>query len=397
MDPPPRERVRVGREARVDRDYLWRTAARLVAIESVNPTLVAGGAGEGEIAAWVAEAAAGLGLEVHLLDHGAGRASVVARLPGSGGGRSLMLNAHFDTVGVEGMENPFSGEIRDGRLFGRGSYDMKGSLAACLGAVRTLQEVRSLLRGDVLIAAVADEEHASIGTAEVARQFLTDGAIVTEPTSLDLCTAHKGFVWIEVETRGRAAHGSRPDLGIDANTAMGHVLHALDALQRDIAERRRHPLLGPASMHAATLHGGTGLSTYADRCVLGIERRTLPGESTDEVVAEITGLLDSIRAERPEFQAELRVLLDRPPFEARPDSALFEATGAAVQHVLGRSAQVRGEMAWMDSALLVEAGADVLVIGPHGEGAHAREEWVDLESVAQLAEILVETAELYCS
>ncbi|MGH7506744.1 MAG: M20/M25/M40 family metallo-hydrolase, partial [Longimicrobiales bacterium] len=211
----------------IDREYTTAVLRDLVRIDSVNPALVPGAAGEAEIAGYVAEALNALDCEVVVHEHAPGRVSVVGTLPGAGGGRSLMLNAHCDTVGVEDMDDPFSGDIRDGRLYGRGAYDMKGSLAGCLGAVKALREQDVTLAGDLLIAAVADEEHASIGTREIARLYPVDGAVVTEPTSLRICLAHKGFVWLEVETQGRAAHGSRPDLGLDANVRMGRVLARL--------------------------------------------------------------------------------------------------------------------------------------------------------------------------
>jgi acetylornithine deacetylase len=323
---------------------------------------------------------------VDVIEHRPCRMSVVGRLAGSGEGRSLMLNAHMDTVGVDGMRDPFAAEIRDGRLYGRGAYDMKGSLAACLGAVKALRDAGMTPRGDVIVAAVADEEVASMGTSTVLGLYPVAGAIVTEPTSLDVCVAHKGFVWAEVETRGRAAHGSRPDLGVDANLLMGRVLRELAGLEASLGERTEHELLGRGSLHAGTLHGGSGMSTYADRCVLGIERRTLPGETESDVGAEIETVLRGVNAGAGSVSSKLT--LSRPAFEAQADSRLVPIVGAAARHVLGREPRHTGETPWMDSALLAESGADVVVIGPHGAGAHAREEWVDLESVLKLTEIL---------
>jgi len=380
----------------VDGGYATRVLQDLVRIDSVNPSLVPGAAGEAEIAGYVAEALSALGCDVAVHEHAPGRLSVVGILEGTGGGRSLMLNAHVDTVGVDGMAAPFSGEVRDGRLYGRGAYDMKGSLAGCLAAVKALQDAGVRLHGDLLVAAVADEEHASLGTQDIARTYQVDGAIVTEPTSLQLCLAHKGFVWLEVETRGRAAHGSRPDLGIDANLHMGRVLAKLEALVRQLELRPPHPLVGTASLHAATLQGGTGWSTYAAHCALGIERRTVPGETAVACEAEIQAILDELAAADPDFDGAVRTVLDRPPFEARQDGALVRRVSAAVESVLGAPPVIVGETPWMDSALLAEAGIDCVVIGPHGPGAHADEEWVDLASVESLARILALAAASYC-
>jgi len=219
----------------------------------VNPSLVPGGAGESQVAAYVADTLKALGMTVTTLEGTPGRPSVIGRLAGSGGGRSLMLNAHLDTVGIDGMVDALAPVIRAGRLHGRGAYDMKGSLAACLASVKALVDGKIPLAGDLVVAAVADEEYASLGTAEVVRHAPVTAAIVTEPTELDLCIAHKGFVWLEVETLGRAAHGSRYFEGIDANMRMGRFLGRLDRFEEELRSRLPHPRVGPPSLHAPTV------------------------------------------------------------------------------------------------------------------------------------------------
>ncbi len=380
----------------MDRDFTVRTLTRLVQINSINPSLVPGGAGEGEVSRFVAHTLGALGLDVATHEPAPGRVSTVGILRGAGGGRSLMLNAHYDTVGVEGMAEPFSGAVRDGRLYGRGAYDMKGSLAAQISAAKALRDGGARLAGNLVIAGVADEEHASIGTADLVPRYRVDGAIVTEPTGLDLCLAHKGFAWFEVETRGRAAHGSRFELGVDANLRMGRFLARLADLERQLRARPPHPLVGPPSLHAATIHGGTGLSTYADRCVLGIERRTVPGEDAGAVTAELQALLDGLRRDDPEYEAALTTVLVRDPFEVGPRAGIVRALEDAATRVLGRAPRRMGDTPWMDSALLASAGVETVVMGPAGAGAHAAEEWVDVESVIRLAEILARTAVAYC-
>ena len=232
----------------IDRDYVRETLVRLVQINSVNPTLVPGAPGEREIAGYIAASLAGFGLKVETFEPEPGRISVVGTLKGSGGGRSLMLNAHCDTVDIAGMAEPFSGAIRDGKLYGRGAFDMKGSLAACMAAAKALVDSGAPLRGDVLVAAVADEEYGSLGTSDLIKHIKVDAAIVTEPTALDVCLAHKGYLWIEVEITGRAAHGSKFNLGIDANMKMGAFLHELAELERELRARPPHPLVGPPSL-----------------------------------------------------------------------------------------------------------------------------------------------------
>ncbi|MCZ0934758.1 MAG: M20/M25/M40 family metallo-hydrolase [Gemmatimonadetes bacterium] len=372
-----------------------------VATNSVNPTLVEGAPGETEMADLTTRHMREAGLEVARYEPEAGRPSVVGRLAGAGGGSALMLNAHYDTVGVEGMEAPFSPSIRDGRLYGRGAYDMKGALAACIEAARLLRESEPRLAGDVLVAAVADEEYASLGTADLLErrargELAFDAAIVTEPTSLDLCVAHRGFTWIEIATRGRAAHGSRYREGIDANLRMGRVLQRLETFIEELQARPGHPLLGPPSMHAALLEGGSGISTYAPRCTLKIERRTVPPETRESVEEEVAALIEDLRAEDPALEVDWSTFFHREPFETTPEAPVAACVSRAARRVLGQAPEVIGDSPWMDSALTQAAGVDSVVIGPHGAGAHADVEWVDLESCARLAEILAGAAADYC-
>ena len=261
------------------RDDVIDLISRLVAIDSVNPALVPGGAGEPEIARFVAAWAEENGLAAEWLEATPGRPSVVVRKRDSGGGRTLMLCAHLDTVGVEGMADPHTPRIEGDRLHGRGAYDMKSGLASALIACREAP-------GDVLVAAVADEEHASLGVQEVLASYRADAAIVTEPTELELIVAHKGFVWIEIEVEGRAAHGSRYEEGVDAIVKAGPILTGLGVLDAALGERT-HPLLGRGSVHASLIEGGAEMSSYPGRCTIGLERRTLPGETAADVEAEI--------------------------------------------------------------------------------------------------------------
>ncbi len=381
----------------IDRTYALETLARLVRINSINPTLAPGAPGEKEIAGFIADSLRACGLTAELLEPAPGRTSVLGLLAGTGGGRSLMLNAHCDTVDVAGMAEPFSGSIRDGRLYGRGSYDMKGSLAACMAAAKALKDSGVSLRGDVLVAAVADEEYGSLGTSDMLTRIKPDGAIVTEPTALEVCLAHKGYLWIEVEVTGRAAHGSKFQFGIDANMKMGHFLAELNKLERDLRARTPHPLVGPPSLHAAMLHGGSGLSTYAAACTLQIERRTVPGETEAQAVGEIQAIVDHLAAADPDFHAAVRPFFVRDPFEVPPGAGIVTAVDRAAAKVRGTPAKHIGDTPWMDAALLQAAGVETVVCGAGGARAHAEVEWVDVESVVSLAEILAEAAIDYCA
>jgi acetylornithine deacetylase len=380
---------------KIDRQYLTETLAGLVSINSINPMLVPGGAGEKEIATFTADSLARIGLEVAVHEPEPGRPSVVGILPGQAGGRTLMLNAHYDTVGVAGMAEPFSARIDRGRLYGRGAYDMKGALAAGMAAAKALVDADVELAGDLLVAAVADEEYASLGTKDLLGRYRIDAAIVTEPTELDICLAHKGFIWLQVETTGRAAHGSRYDLGLDANMFMGRFLAKLDNLERELRARPPHPLVGPPTLHAAMIQGGSELSAYAATCRLQIERRTIPGESEAQVVAEIQAILDQLIAADPDFRATVKAFFVREPFEISPEAEIVRIAAKEAEEVLGRRPAMVGQMPWLDSALLAAASVETVVIGPAGAGAHAHEEWVDIESVLRLAEILARTAFAY--
>ena len=380
----------------IDPDYTRDTLVRLIQTNSVNSTLAPGAPGEREIAEWIAASLRSVGLSAEIFEPAPGRTSVLGRLAGTGGGGSLMLNGHCDTVPAGGMADPFSGAIRDGKVYGRGAFDMKGSLAACLAAVKALVDAGARLRGDVLVAAVADEEYGSLGTSDLIQRVKVDGAIVAEPTGLEVCLAHKGYLWIEVEVAGRAAHGSKFELGIDANMKMGHFLSRLSALERELRARPPHPLVGPPSLHAALLSGGTGLSTYAPSSTVKIERRTVPGETEAQAVAEIQAIVDRLAAEDPDFRAAVRPFFVRHPFEVARTAPIVRAVDRAAAAVLGRPARHIGDTPWMDAALLQAAGVETVVCGAAGAGAHSDVEWVDLESVVKLANILAQTAVDYC-
>src|SRR5688572_15007602 len=208
----------------------------LVAIDSVNPLLVPGAAGERAVARRVADEMRAIGLAVEVIEAAPGRPNVVGTLHGPVPGRSLMFCGHTDTVGVAGMTRPFEPELRDGRMYGRGAQDMKGGVAAMLDAARTVAASGGLAAGRLIVAAVVDEEHSSLGADALVATHRADAAVVTEPTGLDVAVAHKGFQWVAVETRGRAAHGSRPREGRDAILRMGRVLSALEALDRRLQE-----------------------------------------------------------------------------------------------------------------------------------------------------------------
>lgn len=380
----------------IDADYVTRTLVDLVRINSTNPLLTPGSPGEGEIGARLAEMMDDLGLAVTTYDLGEGRVNVVGVLRGQGDGPSLLLNGHLDTVGVQGMEDPFGATIRDGRLYGRGSQDMKGSLSAMLAAAKAIQDAGITLAGDLLVTAVADEEYASIGMEDLVRNVTADAAIVTEPTDLALCRAHRGFAWYQFDTIGRAAHGSRYTEGVDAIMHMGRILAELDRLEQDLRMRTPHELAGPPSLHASLIEGGTELSVYPASSRLKIERRTIPGEAIPAITAELQAILDRLSEADEAFNAKLSLLFERAPFAVAADAPIVAALEGAASQRLGQAPAHVGATFWTDAALLAEAGIDSVLMGPVGAGLHSAVEWVDLASVVDLAAILAGTALRFC-
>ncbi len=369
----------------------------LVAINSINPSLVPDAPGEREIANYLAEVCRHAGLAVTVPQVAPGRVNVIGTLPGQGGGRTLLLNGHLDTVAVDGMPHPFDPIERNGKLFGRGAYDMKAGVAAMVAAALAVRDAGIALGGDVILAMVADEEYASLGTEALVRQCRAEAAIVTEPTELQVGVAHKGFAWATIETTGQAAHGSRYDEGKDAILAMGRVLREVAALEQDRLPRRHHPRLGRPSVHAALVEGGQGLSTYPQRCRLQVERRTLPDETRDEVAVELQEVLRRASDGDPTFRATAEVFFYRPGYEISIEAPIVTTLATAVQRVLGQRPRFVGMAPWMDSAILGRAGIPTVIFGPAGAGAHSATEYVELESVIECAAVLAEVIADFCN
>ena len=366
----------------------------LISIDSVNPSLVAGAAGEENVALAVAAHMRDSGLDVVIDDVAPGRQNVIGVLEGRSTGRSLMFCGHSDTVGVEGMDSPFDPIEHDGRMFGRGSGDMKGGVAAMLAAARTLAN-EGWDKGRLLVAAVVDEEYMSIGAEALVKSWSADAAVITEPTGLKVAIGHKGFSWIEIVTEGRAAHGSRPAEGRDAIMRMGRVLQRLEELTQKLKARVPHPVLGQASLHASIINGGRELSTYPERCVLQLERRNVSGELPDVAIREVDEILDSLHQDDREFVASARLMFDRAPYETPAEHDLPRRLETAVKH-LGHDTCREGMTYWTDAAILGQAGIPTVVFGPGGEGFHAREEFVFVDHVEACRAALILTARDFC-
>lgn len=377
--------------------FLQQTLIELVKINSINPDLTAEGVGETEIAAYLQRILPELGLETTLYPLAPNRFNVVGIRRGKGGGKSLMWNAHLDTVGANGMTDPFKAELKNGKIYGRGSQDMKGGLAAMIAAAKALQDANVQLNGDLILAAVADEEYFSLGTEDLVKRHTADAAIITEPTELRLCLAHRGYILYQVETFGRAAHGSRYQEGIDAIAHMGYFLYEMDQLGNDLIQRDPHPLVGPPSLHASLIQGGSESSTYPAKCSLELERRTCPGEDYEQIHQEFRDIITRLETQVPQFRATITPGLARPAYEVSPESLIVASVSRAIETRLKHPPAISGASFWTDAALLSAAGIPSVVIGPTGEGLHSAEEWVDLQSCQELADILLFTALDFCA
>jgi len=358
----------------------------LVAIPSVNPTLAPGGAGEAEIAGACADWLRGWGLEVEVVEVAPGRCNVVATLRGDG--PTLLFNGHLDTVGIEGMTvPPFGTPVHQGILRGRGSCDMKGGVGALMAAAARL--ARGGPRPNLVVALTADEEHASLGMAALVGSGVSaDMAVVCEPTNLAVMPAHKGFVWVRVSFKGRAAHGSRPELGVDAIRHAGLYVAALDGYAARLRDAGKHPLLGHASFHAGTIEGGTAESVYPEACQLLLERRTLPGETSSGVLADFEEVLAGLAGREPSLAASLEVTLERPGTEVPVSSRLVQGLLEAGKAV-GAPRSVAGMTAWVDAAFLNEAGIPAVCYGPGDIAqAHCADEWVEVAQIGTCADVL---------
>lgn len=396
------------------RDEVVALTADLLRIDSVNPGLVPGGAGEARIANFVMQWLRARGFECTRVEPIPGRPSVLAVARGTGSedglGGGIMLNGHLDTVSLDSYDGDgLDPRIEDGRIHGRGTYDMKAGMAAMMvAAARVAAEPHAR---DIVLALVADEEDVSAGTEEVLAHMRGQGlrvstALVAEPTNEDIVVAHRGFAWATVRVDGVAAHGSRPDLGVDPIVKAGRLLTGIGELGDRLAAGDADPLVGTGSVHASIITGGVEASSYADSCTVTIERRTRPGEDAATFEAELREILDPIAADDGAFSYELDVYFERPPFATADGSAVVAAlrdayaevvgavqgagtsgavdagtSGAVSAERAGAEATVRGEQFWTDCALLAAEGIDAVLFGPAGEGAHAAVEWVDLDSL----------------
>lgn len=370
----------------IDKPKIAALLAELVSIPSVNPNLESGTTNnEMCVAIFLRDWLLRHHFKVHIDEVLPNRPNVYAEI-GEGDGPVLCLCAHLDTVGIQEMTiPPFKPTIIENRMYGRGSCDMKGGLAAILSASLAISE--NQLPGKLILGLVCDEEYASIGADDFVKKYRADACILTEPSHLNVVIAHKGFLWGKIIARGKSAHGSRWDLGESAISKMGRVVAILDELDQTELRKRRDPLVGPASMHVSLINGGTGVSTYASTCVIHVERRTLHSEEIEEVKKEIE---QTVHKACPD--AEVEWYFQRAPFYCDPNEAIVKSVKNAFKEVCGKEAILEGWGVWTDAAIFQQAGIQTVNIGPSGYGLHEPVEWVDLDSVVQTARVLFRAA-----
>lgn len=372
------------------RDEVVDLLDQLVRIESVTPWLIPTGSGERTIAEFMARWLDGLGLEITLDEVVDGRPNLLARLRGTGGGPTLCLNAHTDTVGFEGWADRALDPWVDGdRMYGIGAVDDKAGCVAALIAIRDLARSGLALRGDLLIALVIDEEGVSAGTEHLVAHHQMDAAIVIEPSALPaVVTEHQGFGWIDIIVHGKAAHGSSPEEGVDAIVHMAEVITGLHQLDEREWKANPSAMNGRTVFHTGTIRGGTDYATYPSSVSLGIEIGSQPGETLADRVADIEGIFAEVAERHPTFRGEVVVKLDRDPFVGAGYENLYAALDSAAEEVLGRPLVREGLNAWTDAALLQAAGVPTVLIGSLGENLHAPYEWADIPELLKLIDLL---------
>lgn len=369
----------------------------LISIDSTNPSLSAGGKGEKEISEYIENFLRSKGLDLVTQEVEPGRKNVIGILKGKGGGRSLMLNGHLDTVGTERMEiPPFLPKYENGRVFGRGSIDMKAGLAGILISVETILREKIELKGDLILAFVVDEEYESKGTELLVKSFKADSAIVCEPTNLKIGIAHKGFVWLKVKVFGKSAHGSKPEEGIDAIVKAGRFLWEIEKFSKNVLSLKSHNLLGSPSIHASFIKGGKELSTYPDYCEIDLERRTIPGETLDIVKEEIREILNSISKNDKDFRGTFEIFFFRSPLVISEKEEIVRSLFSSYEDVTGKNPEFTGLSFWTDGAILYENGIPSVIFGPSGSGLHSSIEYVDFDSVIVFSEVLIQTIMKFC-
>lgn len=379
--------TRAGRATEILRD--------LVRIESVNPFYPGGERGEVAMTAYLADFFDRLGLAPERREVLPGRENVWAQLDAGDPVGTLLLEAHMDTVTLEpvgaAMLDP---QIRDGRMTGRGSCDTKASLAAMLCALESLVPRQRELKANLVVLGSVDEEYLMRGIVAFAADGpKIDAAVVGEPTSLNVVRAHKGLVRWTIETRGRSAHTSRPEVGDNAIYQMVELVAELRAAIEPRLAERSHPLLGRPTFTVSTIRGGLGVNIVPDQCAIAVDRRTLPSERPDDVIAELQAIAEQLRRERPHLKIEIGEPFANIAGLDTPEDHPFVRLATRVASAHGGGATPVGVPYGTNAPGLAERGVPTVVLGPGDIAqAHSEDEWVELDQVERAAELYAQLA-----
>ena len=372
--------------------------SEMVKIDSVNP-FDSEGKGEIEFGKYLSDFLKNLGLDVEEQSAGNGRFNVLGFFEGKSAGPTIMLNSHMDTVGVEGMKDPFKPKIINEELYGRGSCDAKGSLASMAMALEALVKSKKKIKGKIMMAAVCDEEYKSIGTDRLVDKYKADYAVVGEPTELRLGTAHKGFIWVKLAVKGKAAHGSVPEQGVDAIEEMASLITDLKELRHEYEHRPPHPLLGEPKLHMGTIKGGTAPSIVPDLCELILERRNLPGETEESVLKEVKKIAEKAQKKDLSLVVDISSPFQRIPFEVNYSDPFIKTFRDTYEEVLGSKAVICGLPYWTDAAIISgRSKIPVCVFGPGDiKYAHSHDEHIKISELVDAAKVYAALINSICS
>jgi acetylornithine deacetylase/succinyl-diaminopimelate desuccinylase len=351
------------------------------------------------------------GIQAELIPVEDGRCNVIAVLKGTGEGKSLLFTGHTDTVPPYDMPgNPYEARIEDGCMYGRGTVDMKGGLAWMMMAMAAIKRAGISLSGDLVFAALIDEEAKSLGTRAWLQSCdqLPDAAIVAEPTNMDICVGHRGLEWFEFRFVGKTVHGARQKEGINAIRKATLFIDKLEnELIPKIEKKPPHPIIGSPSMNYGLIKGGTQPSTVAGDCILQLDRRWIPSESFEEIVEEYRQVIRELSEEDPQFKAEMKVMdisyMDdkyvHESMDTDPEEPVVKAAEQAIEKIYGAKAVIRAFMAWTDGGLINYYGkVPTIVMGPGEiESAHSATENIRIDTLVPAVRIYAEIACDFCS
>lgn len=371
----------------------------LIRINSINPLKDDKSTGEREIAFFISDYLNGIDINNKLLPVTENRFNVIGVIEGDGNGNNLVLEAHMDTVGIKNMKiPPFLPTVKDGKIYGRGACDDKGSLASMILAMEILKERKVSLKGNLYLAAVIDEEHTQMGVSHLLEQdHRFDASIVGEPTNLDIVIAHQGCLRWDIVTRGLSAHSSEPEKGENAIYYMNEVI---DMIRRNIIpnlQNKKHPLVGSPSLSINIIGGGSQSNIIPNKCSITLDRRMIPGEDSKEILDEIDMNIAKLLDKSPLLRIERhKPFIESPTMELEENEEIVKLLSECLFEYNLTESKIKGAKYGTDASVFKKNGIPAVVFGPGDIAqAHAEDEWINIEQVIKAAEIIACTAFKY--